>query len=228
MAHVSLLSRWLKANDRLCEILGYTEGELLQLGFQEVVHPDDLDADYEQFTLMLSDELRTYSAEKRYIRKDGREIWVNQTLSVVREPSGLPGYFVCVVEDVTDRKQAAEALRESEARFRSLVQNASDIIMIIESDGTIRYESPTVERILGYTPETRIGTSILDYVHPDDAERVSGVIHDDPDEISMRPLLEFRSRHANGSWRYLEAVANNMLEEPGMSGIVVNSRDVTD
>ncbi len=228
MAHVSLLSRWLKANDRLCEILGYTEEELLQLGFQEVVHPDDLDADYEQFTLMLSDELHTYSAEKRYIRKDGREIWVNQTLSVVREPSGLPGHFVCVVEDITGRKQAAEALRESEARFRSLVQNASDIIMIIELDGTIRYESPTVERILGYTPEIRIGTSILDYIHPEDVERVSDVIHEDANEDRIRPLVEFRSRHADGSWRYLEAVANNMLDEPGMVGIVVNSRDVTD
>ena len=228
MAHVSLLSRWLKANDRLLEILGYTEEELLQLGFQEVVHPDDLDTDYEQFIQMLSDELNTYSAEKRYVRKDGREIWVNQTLSVVREPSGLPAYFVCVVEDITSRKRAAEALRESEERFRSLVQNASDIIMIIESDGTIRYESPTVERILGYKPERRIGANILDYVHPEDARRMWDVIHEDSDEDGGRPLVEFRSRHADGSWRYLEAVANSMLDEPEMSGIVVNSRDVTD
>ncbi|MBA3423428.1 MAG: PAS domain S-box protein [Rubrobacter sp.] len=228
MAHVSLLSRWLKVNDRLCEILGYTEEELLQLGFQEIVHPDDLDADYEQFTRTLSDKLWTYSAEKRYIRKDGREIWVNQTLSVVREPSGLPGYFVCVVEDITDRKQAAEALRESENRFRMLVQNASDITMILESDGIIRYESPTVERVLGYTPERRIGTNILDYVHPDDAERASSVIHENYDEGGGRPIVEFRCRHEDGSWRYLEAVSNNMLDEPAMAGIVVNSRDVTD
>jgi len=228
MAHVSLLSRWLKVNDRLCEILGYTQEELLQLGFQEIVHPDDLDADYEQFTKTLSEELRTYSAEKRYIRKDGRRIWVNQTLSVVREPSGLPGYFVCVVEDITDRKQAAEVLQESENRFRTLVQNASDIIMILESDGTIRYESPTVERVLGYTPEERIGTNILDHVHPDDTDRASRVIHDDYDEGGIGSLVEFRCRHEDGSWRYLEAVGNNMLDEPALAGIVVNSRDVTD
>ena len=228
MAHVSLLSRWLKVNDRLCEILGYTEEELLQLGFQEIVHPEDLDADYEQFTSTLSDKLWTYSAEKRYIRKDGREIWVNQTLSVVREPSGLPGYFVCVVEDITDRKRATEALRESEERFRSLVQNASDIIMILEPDGTIRYESPTVERVLGYRPERRIGTNVLDYVHPDDAERAASVIHEDYGEDGVRPIVEFRCRHEDGSWRYLEAVSTNMLDEPAMAGIVVNSRDVTD
>ncbi|MGI8909830.1 MAG: PAS domain S-box protein [Rubrobacteraceae bacterium] len=228
MAHVSLLSRWLKANDRLCQILGYTEQELLHLGFQEIVHPEDLDADYEQFTRTLSDELRTYSAEKRYRHKDGRWIWVNQTLSVVRDPSGLPGYFVCVVEDITDRKQAAEALQESENRFRTLVQNASDIIMIIESDGAIRYESPTVERVLGYSPEQRIGTNILDYVHPDDFARASGVIHENFDEGGIQPLVEFRCRHADGTWRYLEAVGNNMLDEPAMAGIVVNARDVTD
>lgn len=228
MAHVSLLSRWVKVNDRLCEILGYDQEELVGLGFQEIAHPDDLDTDYEQFTRVLSDELRTYSVEKRYIRKDGREIWVNQTLSVVREPSGLPGHFVCVVEDITERKLAAEALRESEKRFRTLVQNASDIIMIIESDGTIRYESPTVERVLGYAPEQRIGTSMLDYVHPDDTEYALSVIHEDYDEGGIMPLVEFRCRHEDGSWRYLEAVGNNMLDEPVMAGIVVNARDVTD
>jgi len=228
MAHVSLLSRWLKVNDRLCEILGYTKEELLKLGFQEIVHPADLDADYEQFARTISDELRTYSAEKRYRHKDGRWIWVNQTLSVVRDPSGSPGYFVCVVEDITGRKQAVEALRESENRFRTLVQNASDIIMIVESDGAIRYESPTVERVLGYASEQRIGDNIFDYVHPEDVERASGVIHEDYDEDGVRPLVEFRCLHADGSWRYLEAIGNNMLDEPAMAGVVVNARDVTD
>ena len=121
IAHVSLLSRWTKVNDKLCQILGYTEEELLRLGFQEVTHPEDLDTDFGRFKEALSGKLRTYSVEKRYICKGGRKIWVNQTLSVVRDASGGTAYFICVIEDVTDRKLAEETLRKSEARLKELV-----------------------------------------------------------------------------------------------------------
>ncbi len=113
MAHVSILSRWLKVNEKLCQMLGYTEEEMLRLGFQEVTHPDDLDADFEQFNRALLGELRSYSVEKRYVRKDGGLIWVNQTLSVVREPSGRLVHFSCIVEDITGRKRSEEKLRRS-------------------------------------------------------------------------------------------------------------------
>src|SRR5687767_1319635 len=77
MARVSILGRWLEVNSKLCQILGYTEEEMSRLGFQEVTHPDDLDADVEQFKRMLSEEIQTYSAEKRYVHKGGHGIWVN-------------------------------------------------------------------------------------------------------------------------------------------------------
>ena len=113
MAHVSVLTRWLKANDRLCRMLGYTEEEMLRLGFQEVTHPDDLDVDFDRFGRTLAGELHTYSAEKRYVRKDGGLIWVNQTLSAVHEASGRLVHFLCIVEDITERKRSEEKLRRS-------------------------------------------------------------------------------------------------------------------
>ena len=113
MAHVSLLSRWLKANDRLCRMLGYTEEEMVGLGFQEVTHPGDLDIDFELFNQALSGTLSTYSVQKRYLRKDGAQIWVNQTLSAVREPSGRLDHFLCIVEDITERKRFETGLQRS-------------------------------------------------------------------------------------------------------------------
>ena len=113
MAHVSVLTRWLKVNDRLCRMLGYTEEEMVQLGFQEITHLDDLDADLERFGRALAGKLHTYTAEKRYVRKDGSLIWVNQTLSAVRGASGRLDRFLCVVEDITERKRSEERLRRS-------------------------------------------------------------------------------------------------------------------
>lgn len=104
MAHISILSRWVRVNGKLCEMLGYDEDEMLRMGFQEVTHPADLDADQALFVRTLRGEMDTYSVEKRYVRKDGRRIWVEQTLSVVRNTATGAGYFVCIVEDVTGRK----------------------------------------------------------------------------------------------------------------------------
>jgi diguanylate cyclase (GGDEF)-like protein/PAS domain S-box-containing protein len=133
------------------------------------------------------------------------------------------------VHDITERKRAEEKLRESEERFRSLIQNASDLITILEEDGTIRYESPAIERVLGYSPEERIGNNTFDYLHPDDEERTKvsfAEALDNPGEV--RPPVEFRLRHKDGSWRHMESTRTNLLQDPAVKGVVANSRDVTD
>ena len=227
IAHVSLLSRWTKVNDRLCQILGYTKEEMLRLGFQEITHPEDLDADFGQFKEALSSKLRTYSIEKRYIRKDGRNVWVNQTLSVVRDASGRPAYFICVVEDVTDRKRAEESLRRSEEQFRSLVQNTSDIISVCDADGTILYQSPSVEKVLGFRPEEMVGKNAFDYVHPEDAKWILSLSQLARD-AKFGQHMEFRFRHKDGSWRHLEVISDDLLGNPSVGGIIVSARDVTE
>jgi len=122
----------------------------------------------------------------------------------------------------------ADDLGRSEARFRSLVQNASDVIIIVDGAGNISYESPAVNRVLGYRPETRVGTNALATVHADDSSRVReilGYVRQNPGEFRT---LEFRSRHADGSWRWLEVTATNMLDDPSVMGIVGNYRDITE
>jgi diguanylate cyclase (GGDEF)-like protein/PAS domain S-box-containing protein len=129
---------------------------------------------------------------------------------------------------VTERKRAEEALRRSEERFRSLVQNSSDIITILNEDGTVRYQSPAMEQILGYVPQERVGSHGLELIHPDDRERLKSVYAEVRDEPRFTRSVEVRCRHKDGSWRYLEAVVHNLLGDPSVRGLVVNARDVTE
>ncbi len=101
-------------------------------------------------------------------RLDGAVIWVRFTVRAVRGEAGEILHYEGALEDVTDRRRAEEALRASEERFRSLVQNASDLISILDADGTVRYESPSHGRVLGLEPEAHAGRSLLDLVHPED------------------------------------------------------------
>ncbi|HEY9748746.1 MAG TPA: PAS domain S-box protein, partial [Allocoleopsis sp.] len=128
----------------------------------------------------------------------------------------------------TQAAAANQRLRESEARFRSLVQNSSDIITILTADGTIHYVSPSIERILGYQPETLLGQSAFDYVHDSELAQLRVTFAKILAQPGIAPPLEFRIRHATGHWIDLEVVANNLLQDPGVRGVILNSRDITE
>ena len=108
IAHVAPDGRWLRVNQKLCEIVGYSRQELLQKTFQDITYPEDLDADLENVRQVLAGEIPTYSMEKRYMRKDGSLAWINLTVSMVRNASGDPTYFISVIEDIGQRKKAEE------------------------------------------------------------------------------------------------------------------------
>lgn len=129
---------------------------------------------------------------------------------------------------VAELRESEHMVRRSEERFRSLVRNASDIITVLEADGTIRYESPSVERVLGYRPEDLVGKNVFDFVHPEDIRQVREIAGTNLAQGGVIPPVEVRFRRTDGSWRYLEAIANNLLDDPSVGGIVVNSRDVTE
>jgi PAS domain S-box-containing protein len=121
-----------------------------------------------------------------------------------------------------------KALPKGEEWFRSLVQYASDIITILDAEGTILYESPAIGRLLGYQTHELVGTNVFNYVHPEDVERVLATFVQTVNAGGVSPLVEFRFRHADGSWRHLEAIGNSLLEDPTVGGMVVNSRDITE
>ncbi len=128
---------------------------------------------------------------------------------------------------LTERAQMEKVLRASEDRFRSLVQNSTDLITIHAADGTVTYETPSVARLLGYGSDGLIGHNPVEWVHPDDAPSVRQALGEVLVNSNSGLPTEYRIRHADGSWRYMESVAINLLDNPGIRGIVLTSRDIT-
>jgi PAS domain S-box-containing protein len=326
--------RFLRANARLCRITGYTERELLRATLADLAHPENRGESIGRFLGLSRGETTEYSGEERWVRKDGRVIWVSIDAALVRGISGRPLGVLATVQDITTRKRTREelahlasfprlsptmivetevggettfvdpaararfpdlpesgrdhpiladltsvdrriresgtqpvisevwvddvlyqrlifaipgcdlirlyvtdvterrraeaALKRSEERFRSLVRYASDIIMILDAEGVLLYESPAVERVLGFRPEERIGTNALSHVHPDDLEIVKSRFAALREEPRKRVSVEFRVRDKDGDWRCFEAIGTNLLDDPVVSGIVVNTRDITE
>ena len=130
--------------------------------------------------------------------------------------------------EIDERVKAEKAMRESEQRFRTLVQNSSDILTILEDDGTVRYESPALTRVLGYETEEVVGKSAFEFIHPDDVAPTMQGFEQCLAQPGVNVAAEFRWLHKDGSWVYLEAIGNNQLDNPLVGGVMVNSRDATE
>jgi PAS domain S-box-containing protein len=143
--------------------------------------------------------------------------------------SGISVIFVVrMAGAVTEEKEKAEAtLRESEDRFRSLVQNSSDLTLVIEV-GQITYASEASFKLLGYSPEELVGRPASDLVHPDDLGWLRERIAADLVSRSVAAPVELRARRADGNWIHLEAVVANLVDRPSVRGTVVNARDITE
>ncbi len=128
MAHVAPDGRWLRVNQKLCQMVGYSQRELLKKTFQEITYPDDLEPDLEYVRQLLSGEIENYSLEKRYIRKDNSLIWINLTVSLFRNPMGEPKYFICVIENIQKRKNLELSQEQALKRLSNLHQIDKAII----------------------------------------------------------------------------------------------------
>lgn len=166
--------------------------------------------------------------ETQLERADGSEIPISQVILAHKSPEGTVEFLSTLARDVTQQKEAEAALRRSEAHFRSLIENALDMITVLDADGGILFISPAVRRMLGYDPADLLGTQVFDLAHPDDAARLRRAFAESVRSGERSPPLEARLRHRDGSWRLLESVGESLLADPAVAGVVVNSRDVTE
>jgi PAS domain S-box-containing protein len=153
VAHVAPNGSWLLVNRRLGEILGYQAEELTNKKFQDITHPDHLEADLVQLGRLLRDETDSYRVEKRYLRKDGSIVWARLSVATVRKADRAVDYFISVVEDIDERKRAEEKLRQSEARYRVLHESLRDPFVQVSMDGRIIEFNDLYCQMLGYSPD---------------------------------------------------------------------------
>jgi PAS domain S-box-containing protein len=162
IAHVSLEGRFIRINQRFCDIMGYTHDEIIKLTVQDITHPNERDDELEyKRQLMVGGGNKSYGMENKYITREGGIVWVNLTVSLVRDNAGKPAYFLSVIEDITKRKEFQEE--------RDRILNLSrDLICIARMDGYFKYVNPAWKLVLGYTREELLARPFLDFIHPDD------------------------------------------------------------
>jgi PAS domain S-box-containing protein len=169
IVETDLTGRIIFANPRYCEILGYSETELRQLRMHDITHPDDLPANAEQFRRLAAGG-PDFVVEKRYIRKDGGEVWVNNSVNAVRDAAGRVRSVVAVSLDITERRQAEMALAEALALNRTITDNTQSCLWMMDAQGRGTFANPASERISGFKPEELIGQVLhqkVHHMHPD-------------------------------------------------------------
>lgn len=215
--------RFLEVNEAFLDMYGYSYDELMKMTLEDI-HPREdvprLRKDLERERPVLQ-----HSGEWRHTKKNGAVVDV-QIDSHVLEFMGRNAVLV-IAQDITRRKEAERKLRESEVRFRTLIERSSDVVSIINSEGKIVYMSPAVSR-MGYSVDDVQGSTAFDIVHPDDVGKLKRAL----DAIALTPgalqTFQMRFRHRDGSWRDSESIVFNALNVPEIRGIVVNSRDITE
>ena len=174
MAIISPEKKFVELNQEICKLLGYSRDELRTMVWTDIPHPEDRTT--EHFEQILSGEMDAYSLEKRVVRKDGSVLHANISIKALRNGNGSLTNVIAVLQDVTTRSMAEQALRSSEERYRDLIENAHDMIYTHDLDGNYISMNAAVEHITGYTPEEAMGMNIRDIIMPDELPRVTDMI----------------------------------------------------
>jgi PAS domain S-box-containing protein len=217
-----------EANDAYLQIIGYTREQFIKLG--QINWKNLTPAEYTEMEAKAIAESFKKDVpviyEKEYCLPSGQRVQIITGIALLGD-THKEG--VAIVLDISDHKKNEIALQESEAKFRSLINYSYDIIRIVDKDGVHKYDSPSITRVLGYTPEELLGKSGFENIHPDDLDEATQIynkiIKSSPDQVFS---IQYRVKHKNGSWCYLESACSNQINNPNIGGIVVNTRDITE
>ena len=183
IAHLDGSGRWLRVNEKFCQIVGYDAATLVKMRYQDITHPDDLAKEVPEAQKLSEGTSDHYSIEKRYARPDGSWVWVMRVVSAVRDTAGNFQYAISVIQDITERKQAELV----QARFAAIVESSDDAVISKDFNGIITTWNGAAQRIFGFTPEEVIGQHITIIIPPE--------LHDEETQILRRLRAGERIEH---------------------------------
>ncbi len=217
-------------NKKGCEILGYSEPEILGRNWFDTCLPEEVRSDLKSaYEKIVAGGISSFEFhENPVITRGGTQRVIAFHNSVLTDPSSQVTSVLFSGEDITEQKQLEVALKGSEMKFRTLIQNSSDMIRIIDRNSRITYSSPSTLRITGYVPSEVLGKNPLDYIHPEDTETVRSALREVRSGTNPGAPTEFRIRTARGEFTDVETIAVNMLDVPGINGIVTTTRPITE
>ena len=225
---VDPLGNFVTTNLAYERMVGYSKEELRGLSFFDVTHPDNRPKNKKLFQDMFSLKTKNFFMEKRYIRKDGAMIEVAVHATGIMDAEGNARFGTAFVEDINDRKQAEESLRESEATHKKMIANISDVIGIMGVNGVMKYKSTNIEKYFGWKPEDLIGTNGWDTVHPDDLERIQKEFVSILGADNLSKTVEYRYKCKDESYKWIKLTAINLVNDPLINGVLLNYRDITE
>ncbi len=214
-------------NPKFTQVTGYSSDEVLGMNPRILKSGEVSPEVYREMWEMITAG-REWRGEFHNRKKNGELFWEFASISPIFDERGQITHFVAVKEEITDRKRTEESLARSELLFRSLIENALDIIAVVAPDGAVRYVSPSVERLLGHDP-ARVGDlNVFDLIHPDDLAQAKARFQSTLETGTRFEQVEFRVRHADGSWRTLSMIGKPSPPETGLRGLIINARDLTE
>jgi PAS domain S-box-containing protein len=231
MLVVDLNGRCVCANPAFCDLIGYTAAEVMAHSVAEITHPDDVAVSQKMLRRLAAGEAKFDQMEKRYLHKSGRPVWALLTAIMIPRSDHLPPVLsVGMVQDISQRKAAEAALQRSEALFRTIGENAGDLILIVDYPGMkMLYVSPAHQKLLGYSVAELHGRNSLELVHPDDVRVIRRATREMVRRGTNGLIAELRFLHHDGNWRHVEAHGCAVRNRHGeLERIVVISRIIDD
>lgn len=215
------------ASDSLYRIMGQTPEEVIGVRTLNYVHPDDKERLEQHVQNVIDNPGKPISIVYRRIKKDGTVIWCDGVAINFLDDPAIRG-IVVNFRDITERVKAEQALRDSENRFRSLIENSSDVIVVADKDMNIVFISDSVYRFTGFKPEEILGLKSMHFSHPEEKDRVKEFINNVKNTPGIPQKIVYRTLKKDGSVIWCERVSTNLLHDPAINGIVSNFRDITE